>query len=98
MKKIDAVVFKEEPKQYRPFKDVKEFEVQTGCNVLGESIIRLRCTTANTTHTLLYTGYSELLNGFYYIHLGCYKLSLLELFEEYVLVKGDKTFILGVEE
>lgn len=96
--KSKVVFVEEKPKKYRPFENVYEFETQTGCNVLGESVMRLRSTIDNTTHTLIYTGYGEQPNGVYYIYLGGYKLSLQELFEEYVLVRGDKTFILGVEE
>lgn len=90
----DAVVFKrEEPKKYRPYKDVSEFCNETGCEVVGSDVITIRNKEDKKEYVLLYIGYSD-----DSVHLGAYVLTFADLLKNYEFSYNDEWLPFGIKE
>lgn len=84
---------KEKQKQYRPFKDTKEFFIKT--NFAEGDVIRIRSKPHNTEYHTMLVGWTD--NE---LMLGSLRIAFLtELFEKFELWDGEERFIpFGVEE
>lgn len=84
---------KEKQKQYRPFKDTKEFFIKT--NFEEGDVIRIRSKPHNTEYHTMLVGWTD--NE---LMLGSLRIAFLtELFEKFELWDGEDKFIpFGVEE
>lgn len=90
----DAVAFKrEEPKKYRPYKDISEFSNETCCEVLGDDVITIRNKEDKKEYVLLFIGYSN-----DSVHLGAYVLTFADLLKNYEFSYNDEWLPCGIEE
>lgn len=74
------VKFKKE-KKLRPYNDITEFWLETGCDAIGKDTITVRDKITKQESVLLYIGYSNDT-----VHLGGYQMTfkaLLEIYEFY---------------
>lgn len=90
----ESVVFKrEEPKKYRPYKDISEFSNETCCEVVGVDIITIRNKNTQKEYVLVYIGYSD-----EEVHLGGYVLTFADLLKNYEFSYNDEWLPCGIEE
>ena len=87
------VVFKEEPKKYRPFKNISEFSDKTGCTEIGRNVLTMKYKFEKTECVLLYVGY--IANG---VCLGGFVLNFETLLDQFEFYHGGKWQLFGVEE
>lgn len=76
--KKDAKFKERKVKVLRPFKDISEFCVKTGCIEIGKDLITIRNKNTQKEYGLLYVGYSD---G--EVHLGGYILTFADLLKNY---------------
>lgn len=89
------VKFKERKvKVLRPYKDISEFCVKTGCIYIGKDLITIRNKNTQKEYGLLYVGYSD---G--EVHLGGYVLTFADLLKNYEYALNSFEWLpFGVEE
>lgn len=88
-----AVFVEEEPKKYRPYKNIYEFCNETGCEAVGEDVITIRTKKDKQEKLLLFTGYSETA-----VHLGAYLITFNGLLCDYEFLYDGEWCPLGIEE
>lgn len=91
--KSKVVFIEEEPKKYRPFKNIDEFCNETGCEVVGEDLITIRNKNTKKDYVLLFVGYSD-----DEVHLGGYVLTFADLLKNYEFSYNDEWCPFGIEE
>lgn len=93
-KKEEEEEKKEEEKKLRPYKDISEFCVKTGCIEIGKDLITIRNKNTQKEYELLYVGYSD---G--EVHLGGYILTFADLLKNYEHALNSFEWLpFGVEE
>ena len=95
-----GVVFKEEPKKYRPFKSIEEFFAVTGFKI-GEVIQIKRFADCSYEETSILNGFRVYTDDEFHridIIFGSGSRTLGELFNYYEYLKNGKWSRFGVEE
>lgn len=83
-----------EEKKLRPYKDISEFCVKTGCIEIGKDLITIRNKNTQKEYELLYVGYSD---G--EVHLGGYILTFADLLKNYEHALNSFEWLpFGIEE
>lgn len=92
----DRVVFIEEGKKLRPFKDLCEFTGVTG-RAVG-NVITFKKKNSDTEYCLLFNGHAITKDGDVLIYLGAKYYVLKELCDDYLYYKDGVWLPFGIEE
>lgn len=91
--KNKVVFIEEEPKKYKPFKNISEFSNKTGCTEIGRNVLTMKYKYEKTERVLLYVGYTA--KG---VCLGGFVLNFETLLDQFEFYRGGKWQPFGIEE